>query len=107
MFNIGVHIGGYAGTYNDEDGRHETWVETFSVAASSPRGDTWVLIGSDTKDAAEAQDFLTFFPGTPETHPDLWMPSTPIYGSEAWGPEAEYELACFEADAYGEPRPQW
>lgn len=71
-FNIGIHVGGYSGFRHDEDGKHEHWFETFEIAASSPRGDTWVLIGSRTADEAEAKDFLTFFPGTPETHPDLW-----------------------------------
>lgn len=33
-----------------------------------------------------------------------WGRRTP-YGSPAWSPEDEYELACFEADCYGEPRP--
>jgi hypothetical protein len=37
---------------------------------------------------------------------DDWVEDLPRYGSEAWDDEAEYNLACEEADALGTPRPE-
>ena len=31
----------------------------------------------------------------------------PVYGSDAWTGEDEFALACFEADCFGEARPEW
>jgi hypothetical protein len=43
----------------------------------------------------------------PDNTPDAFQYVRTIYGSDAWGPEQEYDLPCFEAEAYNEPRPQW
>ena len=49
-----------------------------------------------------------FFADNPNFNPTTaegWNRMSPVYGSDAWDGEAEYELACEEADAYDEPRP--
>ena len=107
-FNIGVHIGGYTGFRHDEDGRHEVWVETFSIQAVAPSGHVWALVSSDTGDEATAQAMLAGLGDcNPTTAPERWNVAPPVYGSDAWGSEDEYELACFEADCFDEPRPRW
>ena len=106
-FNFGVHIGGYSKRINTEDGPVETWIETFSVQAVSPRGDVFVLDGSDSESERIANVLLATLDHTPASRPDLWLRGEPVYGSDAWDGEAEYSLACFEADAYNEPRPRW
>jgi len=90
-----------------EDGPVEGFRDIFAVGASTVRGENWLLIGSQTSDEEEAKAFLTGVSSTPATHPDLWEQVDPSYGSDAWGEEDEYNLACFEADCFNEPRPQW
>jgi hypothetical protein len=106
-FTIDIHFSGYAITENTEDGPVERWIQTFEVCAQSPRGEVWALVGSTSKDEGAARDQLAALDHDPASRPEAWVECEPVYGSEAWGPEAEYNLACFEADAFNEPRPQW
>lgn len=56
---------------------------------------------------AEVEKFKAENPNFDPTTAENWGKGFPVYGSEAWDSEAEYDLACFEADAYNEPRPDW
>jgi len=105
--NIGIHVDGYATTRNTEDGPVEFWQTTFSICATSVRGEVWALIDSTVTTEAEAEFLLRGLDHSPDSNPEAWVPCSPVYGSEAWGQEDEYALACFEADAYNEPRPNW
>lgn len=107
-FHIGVCVGGHSVRRNTEDGPIEQWVETFYVGASDDRGHNWALFGSDSENEADAHAALvTLGDKTPETHRDLWVQTQPTYGSDAWDAQAEYDLACAEAEAFGEPIPRW
>lgn len=108
LFDIGVSI--IATSHfmrNTEDGPVEDCRDIFCVMAQTARGDNFILEGSETANEKEAQAFLSGCSSTPATHPNLWNKGTPSYGTEAWGDEDEYELACFEADCFNEPRPHW
>lgn len=106
-FNIGVVCEPHFYTENTEDGPVERCEEYFAIVATSPRGDVWALEDSNTSSEEAARAELRNLDHDPASQPDRWVSCDPVYGSEAWGPENEYELACFEADAYGEPRPVW
>src|SRR5262245_21677754 len=106
-FNIGIQYGFYLKRMYGEDGPFDVDVETFTIGASDADGHTWVLEGSWTEDEEAAKRLLAALDNNnPETRPDLWFQGEPIYGSNAWDDEAEYNLACEEADAFGEPRPR-
>ena len=105
QFNIDIALDGYAKRVMTEDGPVEVWVETYAILAQSPRGEVWRYAGSDQ--LSEVQEELATLTHDPVSRPDLWLPCDPVYGSEAWDVDAERSLACFEADAYGEPRPRW
>lgn len=106
-FNFGV-ISTLVTEYTyTEDGRFETEVEKFMIGASTEKGYQYVLAIDPFATSFDASKFLDTLNHNPNTNPDRWMSDYPIYGSEAWDSEAEYELACFEADSYGEQRPMW
>lgn len=107
FFSIDVAIGGHSAMVHHEDGCDEQWIETFTVLAETSEGRRYELIGSHTRDEAAAKAILLGTSSSPITRPDLWEEVDPRYGSDAWGPENEYDLACFEADCFGEPRPRW
>src|SRR5215471_4557228 len=109
-YNIGVYNDGYATTRNTEDGPVEAWVEVFTIVAQERTGRNFFLADFGTEDRAEGElvvAALTLADSDPPAKPDSWVEGEQSYGSEAWASEAEYGLACFEADAYGEPRPRW
>lgn len=106
-YNIGVAADGYSEHENTEDGLVERWVEVFCVLATSARGEVWCLTDSHVMEEASAQAAADALYHTPDTRPDLWHACEPVYGSDAWDSESEHSLACFEADAFNEPRPHW
>ena len=113
MFNIDIARDGYSKTVMTEDGPVEDWVEMFTIMACAPSGHRWALAETGQGAGIVASEHETIVRETlaaldhdPATRPDLWLASHPVYGSDAWDADAEYELACFEADAYGEPRPR-
>ena len=99
--SIGVLNASYVSRVNTEDGPEERLTEYYYIAAGDSKGRRWALPDVDFQTEEEAQRFLQ----TVDFNPDTWNELDPAYGSEAWGPENEYELACFEADCYNEPRP--
>jgi hypothetical protein len=104
-YNIAVAHDGYARTINGEDGPMETWQVYYYLHADIVRGNQWVYHGQwATEEEATAALAAA---GDPTSNSDEWLPIEPHYGSDAWDSEAEYALACCEADAYGEPRPRW
>jgi hypothetical protein len=108
-FQLGVVTSGYVERKNTEDGPVEAWIETFFVGAQDGRGHRWGLqeaYGSEAE-AEVALAAVVAAGSDPATQPDIWFATMPCYGSEAWDQEADRELACFEADCYGEPRPNW
>jgi hypothetical protein len=113
-FTIDIARDGCSGTQYTEDGPIETWLEYFFIVAASERGDRYALVEAGegagivaSHNEATAREALALVDHTPDTRPDLWTRCDPVYGSEAWTDEDEHALACFEADAYDEPRPQW
>ena len=108
MFDIRPSVSGYSARRNTEDGPIEVWVETFHVEASNTRGQRWLYDNArDYGNIGAVKAVIRHLASDPAAAPDKWVETDPIYGSEAWGPEQEYELACFEADCYDEPRPRW
>jgi hypothetical protein len=89
----------------DEDGG-EMFGECACLIAEDAKGfrHAGPCIGTQrrwTADEAEAAvaTFVAAHPNfDPTTHQD-WSETSPCYGSEAWGPEAEYELA-FGIDSF-------
>ena len=113
-FNIDIFRDTIDVTLNTEDRPVIDWQEYFFILACAPNGRRWTLAetaapGSVVAEErfAEAQATLAALTHDPATRPDLWLETHPCYGSEAWDVDAERELACFEADCYGEPRPKW
>lgn len=115
IFTFGILPDEIVTTDYDEDGfecvRRETY---YVIGASSSDGRNFILhTGSKALGIAvwenedEAKTDLAALDHDPATRPDLWNEIDPTYGSEAWDINAERELACFEADAFGEPRPRW
>lgn len=107
QISVGVVTTGYASRQNTEDGPIEIWVDVFLVGAGDATGRRWILAEREfsTEDAAAA--LVAKLTHDPISAPAQWLTSSPAYGSEAWGIDDERDLACFEADAYNEPRPQW
>jgi hypothetical protein len=106
-YHFTVGCSGYSRRVNTEDGPVEQWVETFQVEASTVQGRRWVWEGQDFSNVGTVKSIMRHLDlGNPETSP-RWVEVDPVYGSDAWGPEDEFNLACFEADCYGEPRPRW
>lgn len=106
-FSIQVATDGYSRVENTEDGPVERWVEYFYIVAETPAGERYRWGDQGFADIGAAKSVLRHLDvGTPDTS-DRWLEIEPRYGSDAWGDEDEYNLACFEADAYGEPRPRW
>jgi hypothetical protein len=105
-FHIGIIYDGYTRTEGGEDGPVERWVEVFLVGASTQPGRNFVLDAQFATEA-EAIEAMKALDHDPSTKPEAWGETEPTYGSEAWGSEDEYNLACFEADAFNEPRPRW
>ena len=100
----------------DEDGT--VMLEVHYLTATNARGDRFVgptILShragfADTyaaNVAAEVEKFKAEHPNFDPTTAENWDKGSPVYGSEAWDGEAEFDLACFEADAYNEPRPNW
>jgi hypothetical protein len=104
---VGIHYGQYGKRVHGEDGPYDVVVETFHIEAVDEDGHVWALDKSHTENEEEAKRELWFLEHNPNTRPEAWVECSPVYGSNAWDDEAEYELACFEADAYNEPRPHW
>lgn len=92
-------------TRNTEDGPMQVRTSYWAVIATAEDGRRWVLIG-DFLSEAEARKARWVFAG-PLADPEAWSEMEPVYGSASWGIEAERNLACFEADAFDEPRPNW
>jgi hypothetical protein len=93
---------------NTEDGPVQDVVPYYYVLVEDDAGHRWVT-GDVFDTETEAQAVVDFndYHGINPGNSDTFYKSTPCYGSDAWGPEDDYELACFEADCYNEPRPQW
>jgi hypothetical protein len=101
----GIHYGFYEKKLNGEDGYYFVTVDTFHVEAVDADGHVWELEGSHSEDEGFVNHLLQHLDHDPVSRPDAWFAASPVYGSNAWDVEAEYELACFEADAFNEPRP--
>jgi hypothetical protein len=106
--NIGVAAGGHSAVVHDEDGPRGVWVATFAIEAEDTAGHRWVWAQREFSNKGAAKSVLRHLDvGTPTTQPGRWFSITPRYGSDAWSDTDEFELACFEADAFDEPRPDW
>jgi hypothetical protein len=87
-FNIDIARDGYVKTLNTEDGPIETWVETYAILATTPRGDVWALADNvllrleGNSDLELAQRMLAGLDHDPASKPDLWLPCDPVYGSD-------------------------
>jgi hypothetical protein len=92
---------GYLTTVNTEDGPVEQWHEEhfFAPFAQDEAGHRWQAEAFNDK--ADAETLFAQL-GEPDVDP-RWNVQPPVYGSDAWDNGAEFELAAFEADAYGEP----
>jgi hypothetical protein len=107
---IVFHIGAFVATEyyeaNGEDGPYTATKEYPVIEAQTDAGNRWysamVLASLEDAQAAIACGAI----GDPQRTPDAWIEGRPVYGSDAWGPDDEYESACFEADCYNEPRPE-
>ena len=106
-FTIGVVEDTHQERVNTEDGPFECFVTVFCIVATSPQGHVFCLDNSHVSTRESAEEDLRALTHDPASRPELWRECDPVYGSEAWGPEQEYELACLEADAFDEPRPRW
>jgi len=109
-FTLGVLPDTYTRTIGTEDGPITCQIVVYLIGAYTREGRNFVLVDFTAEAEAEATTKLHEIEAArsnPETAPDAWFETEPTYGSPAWGAEDEYALACFEADAYGEPRPKW
>lgn len=123
-FTVAAGEDHYVKQVHGEDGPEERVVEYAVVTVTSREGRRWfsksfyadpAIVDGLAEALAKAEalaDQLRFTIATePHYHPEddilFLREGDPIYGSDAWGPEQEYELACFEADCFGEPRPIW
>lgn len=106
-FQIGVYEDQYPVQVNSEDGWYESVRSIFYIAAGHINGRNFFLADYGADDRPTAESFLKTVDHDPFSKPDAWVETDPVYGSEAWDSNAEYDLACFEADAYNEPRPDW
>lgn len=113
-FTIGVLADQFSYVDQTEDGPMDCVGEVFHIGASTPSGRNWVLLdspGANTimalSSEAEADCEARGLSHNPAEAPSAWVEVEPSYGSDAWTSEDEYNLACFEADAFGEPRPRW
>jgi hypothetical protein len=106
-FHFCIWRDGYEKHVATEDGPEVVWGEVFSLVAEDAKGFRWVLADSSTDNEALLQSALAGLAHDPAERPDLWISIDPCYGSDAWTGEDEFNLACFEADAFGEPRPNW
>lgn len=104
-FNIDIARDGYVKTLNTEDGPIETWVETYAILATTPRGDVWALADNvllrleGNSDLELAQRMLAGLDHDPVSKPDLWLPCDPVYGSDDWDDEArrqDHDITTFE-----------
>jgi hypothetical protein len=107
MIRIGIHYGSHEEKRHGEDGPYHVTVETFHIEAVDGDGYRWELEGSHSTDESFVNHLLQHLDHDPVSRPDAWHVVQPVYGSNAWDSEAEYELACFEADSFNEPRPRW
>ena len=110
-FDIGIGYEVVMRVTNTEDGPEERHVDYFYIIAAHPGGKNFVYagIGEGTDRAAveAALNALKAAGSDPATKPEDWSETYPVYGSDAWDLEAERDLACLEADAFSEPRPNW
>ena len=95
-----------------EDGPFETVRELLFIVAEASDGRRWSFASSHGVDVFEPSEEVDAIitantAVSPLVQPDAWREIDPVYGSEAWDDEAEYGLACFEADCFNEPRPEW
>lgn len=97
-FRIDTGFSSVPQRYVDEDGEHFRYVDEWQAFATTEEGRRWAFARSES-DYEEGSN--------PDGNPDDWTEIEPIYGSAAWGDNDEYDLACFEADAYNEQRPIW
>ena len=105
-FQIAIGSDGYSARRNTEDGPIEIWVDLFPIIAEAADGSRWQW-GDVLPSMAIAKSILRNLEiGTPDTS-EKWTAIDPRYGSDAWGDEEEYNLACFEADCFNEQRPNW
>jgi hypothetical protein len=106
---IDIAIDGYPTTRHDEDGAHECWQETFAIVAEHADGRRWQWGDSFPSMAIAKSVLRNVDVGVPSADDTwgAWMKIETRYGSDAWGDEDEYKLACFEADCFNEPRPRW
>jgi len=108
MLNINVAVDGYFAQRNTEDGPVEVFVEIFYICAEHSDGRRWRWGDDNYANAGTAKAILRHINvGTPFTDVGCWFELEPRYGSDSWGDEDEYALACHEADCFGEPRPRW
>jgi len=97
----------YLTVINTEDGPADRWVDMFLIVAEHTDGRRWRFDDASYPNLGTAKSILRHLDvGTPSTS-DRWFEMEPRYGSDAWGSEDEYNLACFEADCFNEPRPRW
>jgi hypothetical protein len=109
-YDIGVRHDQVIRHRETEDGLVDYAVNVFAIMAQDDKGRRWVYVQAgfegDTGEV-EAREAIAALQGDPTTDPDAWQEVDPAYGSAAWGVEDDYNLACFEADCYDEPRPIW
>lgn len=106
-FHFAIGVDANSRVENTEDGPVQIVFDTYHIEATDDVGRRWIWLDSVTNDEDFAEHQLRFLDHDPVSNPNAWGTTWPIYGSDAWDNEAEYEQACFEADAYGEPRPHW
>ncbi len=105
------------GNHYNEDGEREM-MEVHYLQARNERGDVYngpTILSHHAgfpstyapKVAAAVAEFIAANPNFDPTKAENWCIGFPVYGSEAWDSNAEYDLACFEADAFNEPRPEF
>lgn len=101
----------YVEHFNTEDGPSERLCTVYYIGAEASDGRRWALFSHTScvvfSDEAEAREELGNVVLGPLDDQAAWRETDPVYGSEAWGAENDYELACFEADCFNEPRPRW
>lgn len=110
-YTFGILTDEIVNTRYDEEGFEFVQREVYYlIGAHDQTGRNYVLTGEGLvafSNEADAQAELAALDHDPSTNPIRWHETDPTYGSDAWGPENEYELACFEADCFNEPRPRW
>lgn len=107
MWTIAIEQDDIARTECDADGFEYVRTETYYAIVACNDGRIYTLAQSYTSERARAEEELAALDHNPDTAPDAWDFVRTIYGSDAWGPEDEADLARFEAECFHEPCPDW